>query len=341
MKKHGEAADRESAFEQIDELDKEAGKAAKEEEGRKKREGEKTVGAKAKERVALRTGERFSRYSHVQARERQPMKDLLASIRDIIGNQLFQSMFGAVVLTVATHIVAKLATKAMAHLLHQDANPLPTSSIIINIVRAGVWAVGASIILDSCFNVNTSSLVAALGVGGIAVSLGFQDTLSNLIGGLQMTFMGIVKPGDNIQVDGEAGVVQDVTWRHTTIRDALGQTIVIPNSVISTTALTHLLPATRVAVPFAIPLLPGAEPGLTGGRANGSKLDMERVTDRIIELARDAAGAVSPITSGPSVFYSEITEFGIKGKVIMNVEDALKVSAAGDAVVRALARELR
>lgn len=337
MKKHGEAVDRESAFEQIDELDKEAGKAAKEEEGRKKREGEKTIGAKAKERVALRTGERFSRYSHVQARERQPMQDLLASIRDIIGNQLFQSMFGAVVLTVATHIVAKLATKAMAHLLHQDANPLPTSSIIINIVRAGVWTVGASIILDSCFNVNTSSLVAALGVGGIAVSLGFQDTLSNLIGGLQMTFMGIVKPGDNIQVDGEVGVVQDVTWRHTTIRDALGQTIVIPNSVISTTALTHLLPATRVAVPFAIPLLPGAEPGLAGG----SKLDMERMTDRIIELARDAAGEVSPIMSGPSVFYSEITEFGIKGKVIMNVEDALKVSAAGDAVVRALARELR
>ena len=40
--------------------------------------------------------------------------------------------------------------------------------------------------LDSCFGVDTSSLITALGVGGIAVSLGFQDTLSNFIGGLHV-----------------------------------------------------------------------------------------------------------------------------------------------------------
>ena len=73
---------------------------------------------------------------------------------------------------------------------------------------------GASVILDTIFNVNTSSIIAALGVGGIAVSLGFQDTLANLIGGLQVTFMGIVKPGDNIEVGSETGVVQDVSLLH-------------------------------------------------------------------------------------------------------------------------------
>ena len=78
-----------------------------------------------------------------------------------------------------------------------------------------------SIILDACFNIDASALITALGVGGIAVSLGFQDTLSNLIGGLQMTFMGIIKPGDNIEVGSEKGVVQDITWRHTTIKDNL------------------------------------------------------------------------------------------------------------------------
>lgn len=260
------------------------------------------------------------------------MQDPLASIRDIIENQLFQSLFWAVVLAVATHVVAKLATKAMAHLLHQDANPLPTSSIIINIVRAGVWAVGASIILDSCFNVNTSSLVAALGVGGIAVSLGFQDTLSNLIGGLQMAFMGIIKPGDNIQVDSQIGVVQDISWRHTTIRDPLGQVVVIPNSVISKTALVHLLPASRVAVPFAIPRY----------RTDGTETStsMDALSDELIALAHDAAQSISPVTDGPTVFFSEITELGIKGKVILQIEDPTQVSKAADAVVRAIAQLL-
>ena len=120
--------------------------------------------------------------------------------------------------------------------LDRDSNPLPSSSIIVNIARGVIWATGASIILDACFGVNANALVAALGVGGIAVSLGFQDTLSNLIGGLQVTFMGIVTPGDNIEVGAERGVVQDVTWRHTTIRDAMGQTVIIPNSIISKTA---------------------------------------------------------------------------------------------------------
>ncbi len=42
--------------------------------------------------------------------------------------------------------------------------------------------------------------------------------------------MGIIKPGDNIEVGGVSGVVQDITWRHTTIEDACGQTIIVPNS---------------------------------------------------------------------------------------------------------------
>ena len=166
---------------------------------------------------------------------------------------LVQSSLWALALALATAIAARVATRILKRYLNQESNPLPSSSIIINIARGVIWATGISVILDACFGVNANALVAALGVGGIAVSLGFQDTLSNLIGGLQVTFMGIVKPGDNIEVGAEAGVVQDVTWRHTTIRDAMGQTVIIPNSIISKTALVHLLPANRVVVPFAVP----------------------------------------------------------------------------------------
>ena len=168
---------------------------------------------------------------------------------------LVQSFLWAIALIAATAVVARIASRALKHFLDRDSNPLPSSSIIVNIARGVIWATGASIILDACFGVNANALVAALGVGGIAVSLGFQDTLSNLIGGLQVTFMGIVAPGDNIEVGAERGVVQDVTWRHTTIRDAMGQTVIIPNSIISKTALVHLLPASRVTVPFAVPRL--------------------------------------------------------------------------------------
>lgn len=240
-----------------------------------------------------------------------------------------QSVLWATALVAATAFVSRLVSQALRHFLNRDSNPLPSSSIIINIGRGVVWAAGISLILDACFGINANAIVAALGVGGIAVSLGFQDTLANLIGGLQVTFMGIVKPGDNIEVGAERGVVQDVTWRHTTIRDAMGQTVIIPNSIISKTALVHLLPASRVAVPFAVPRL--SEDGHV--RAD----DMDGLADQLTDLARAAASGVSLVIDGPRVLFSEISELGIKGKIILQVEDATKTSAAADAVVRAIA----
>lgn len=63
-------------------------------------------------------------------------------------------------------------------------------------------------------------------------------------------------------------------------------------------------------------------------------------TSSIIAHARESAGTVSPIVDGPRVFLSEITEFGVKGKVIFQVEDATKTALAADAVVRAISRDL-
>lgn len=307
-----------------------------------------------------------------------PTALIAASATDILDAPLIGiitpgKLLAAAVLAAATALISRYVTRAVRHLLNRDSNPLPSTSILVNIARAAIWIASGSVILNSCFGINTNSLVAALGVGGIAVSLGFQDTLSNLIGGLQVTFMGIISPGDNIEVGSESGVVQDITWRHTTIKDALGQTVIVPNSIISKTALVHLLPANRVAVPFSIARYKdeGLAIGGTGSRAqDGSGVetgardgnvaddgagntardgagygrgerDIDELATLIVSEAKKAAGAVSPVVDGPRVFFSEIAELGIKGKVIFKVEDAGATFAAADAVVRAIARSVR
>ena len=70
--------------------------------------------------------------------------------------------------------------------------PMPKGSIIENIVVFIIWATGASLILAYCLKVDVDGVIAALGVGGIAVSLGFQDTLSNIFGGIQIVYLGIL-----------------------------------------------------------------------------------------------------------------------------------------------------
>lgn len=248
----------------------------------------------------------------------------MQSLSSIIDVALIQKLLWGLIILAAILVCQRVAVRGLNHLLNKDDVRLPSSSIIINIARATIWAIGGSVILDSCFGINANALVTALGVGGIALSLGLSDTLSNLIGGLLITFMGLVKPGDNIQVGTDSGVVQDVSWHHTTIEDALGQTIVIPNANISKNTVSHLLPFGRVTVPITV-----KDPSRWSS-----------TTELADELCRVSVGAISPISSfdrKPYVLFSEIGDFGIKGKIIFIVSDDSKTFEAADACVRAIA----
>jgi small-conductance mechanosensitive channel len=157
-----------------------------------------------------------------------------------------------VVSLAVTAIVAHIVTLLLRKFLSSDATPLPSSSIFINIGRVLIWAIGICVILSSCFNVDVSAAITALGVGGIAISLGFQDTLSNLIGGLQLSLTKLVEPGDHIKVDGEEGIVHDVTWRHTSIVTTRGEYVIIPNSVINSKALKKLPKRTPIHIDIIV-----------------------------------------------------------------------------------------
>lgn len=153
-----------------------------------------------------------------------------------------------------TWIIERAVYKAICRLGRSDNSSLPASSIFANIARVSIWLVGIAVLFKHCFNYDITGLVAALGVGGIALSLGMQDTLSNLIGGLQVSLGHIVEPGQYIQVLGQEGRVQDVSWRHTTIVDAGGHEHLIPNSLINRNSLVDVGDAVDIRAPFALPV---------------------------------------------------------------------------------------
>jgi len=138
-----------------------------------------------------------------------------------------------VIVAIAATILTFLATRFLKHVLMRDGGPLASSSIFLNIVRALIWILALCVVLDTCFGVNVSAVIAALGVGGIALSLGFQDTIANLIGGLQVSLGRLIKPGDTIRVGLDTGVVADVSWRHVTLVNEKGETIIIPNALVN------------------------------------------------------------------------------------------------------------
>ena len=102
-----------------------------------------------------------------------------------------------------------------------------------------VYGLGGLLILD-LLSINISPLIAGLGLGGLAVALAIQPTLSNLFAGTYVMTEGVVSPGDYIQLEGSvAGYVVDVGWRSTRIRTWTNNLVVIPNSKFADTIITN------------------------------------------------------------------------------------------------------
>jgi small-conductance mechanosensitive channel len=97
------------------------------------------------------------------------------------------------------------------------------------IVRVALWAVIALMILDNLgFNITT--LVASLGIGGIAVALAVQNILGDLFASLSIVLDKPFVIGDVINVAGVAGTVEHVGLKTTRVRSVTGEQIIFSNA---------------------------------------------------------------------------------------------------------------
>jgi small-conductance mechanosensitive channel len=83
-----------------------------------------------------------------------------------------------------------------------------------------------------------SSLLATLGIGGLAVGLAFRDVLENYLAGVLMLLTEPFRIGDQIVFDRFEGTVEEIQTRATLIRTYDGRRIVIPNAKLFTTPVT-------------------------------------------------------------------------------------------------------
>lgn len=90
------------------------------------------------------------------------------------------------------------------------------------------------------FGVSVFPALTALGVGGLAVALAFQDTLSNVFAGVNISAAGQVRIGDFISIDDKVeGFVSDIGWRMTTLRSLDDLLIFIPNKKLGEAVVTN------------------------------------------------------------------------------------------------------
>jgi small-conductance mechanosensitive channel len=101
------------------------------------------------------------------------------------------------------------------------------------VARILVWVFAGLIILDSFPNVDISSLVAGLGIGGIAIGFAVQSILEDLFASVSITVDQPFVLGDFIVVGDISGTVEKIGMKTTRIRSLSGEQIVIGNAAIT------------------------------------------------------------------------------------------------------------
>ncbi len=128
-----------------------------------------------------------------------------------------------------------------------------TTTLFSNITKIVVFVIGLLVVLDA-LGISITPMLTALGVGGLAVALALQDTLSNLFAGIHIIASRKLRPGDYIRIEsGDEGHVTDITWRNTTIRAFANNMIVVPNAKLASSVVTNFhMPEIRMAVPVTV-----------------------------------------------------------------------------------------
>jgi small-conductance mechanosensitive channel len=215
----------------------------------------------------------------------------------------------AIVLLLATVVLARITVGFVTYYAHRADGVAASTSIFANIARIVVFALGILIVLQS-LGISITPALAALGVGGLAVALALQDTLSNIFAGLHIIASNQVQSGDYVRLSqNEAGFVTDINWRNTTIRSLDNNMVIVPNARLASSVVTNYgQPEPEMAVLVEV------------GVSYDCDLDhVERVTiDVARDVNQDIAGGVPAFD--PFIRYHTFGPYRIDYTVILRAQ---------------------
>ncbi len=103
----------------------------------------------------------------------------------------------------------------------------------------GIYIIAILLALE-LVGISVTPLVAGLGIGGLAVALAVQPTLSNFFAGSYLSGDRVISAGDFVELEnGFQGYVVDVGWRSTRLRTPYNNLVVVPNSRLADSMLTN------------------------------------------------------------------------------------------------------
>ncbi len=167
----------------------------------------------------------------------------LASYAVIVVALIKNIMKGALIILIVYQIVitVQILTNYILNkkLAKNNENEEETSfaiGVIGKVIKFIIWTIGLLLVLSN-LGVNITSLIAGLGVGGIAIAFAMQNILEDLFSSLAIFFDKPFKIGDFIVIGTDAGSVKKVGIKTTRIQTIQGEELVISNKELTSSRI--------------------------------------------------------------------------------------------------------
>jgi MscS family membrane protein len=194
-------------------------------------------------------------------------------------------------------------------LSHDDALYLQLTGMLRSAIGVTVWII-AGLFLIANLGFNVSSLLAGLGLGGVALAMASKDTLSNVFGSFTILVNGPFRIGESITYKDHSGTVEAIGLRETRIRTWDGNLVTVPNSLAPTSVVENISRRPSFRVKFNLGLVYDTQT---------AKID------RAKELINEAVAAEEGTGEKVNVHFVGFGESALELQVIYYIEDSDKI----------------
>lgn len=160
------------------------------------------------------------------------------------------------------------------------------------LLKAAIFLAGLFAVLGS-LGVNLTAALAGLGIGGLAIGFGAQQTIANLFGGVSVLGDEVIRVGDVCTFGDRTGTVEDIGLRSTRVRTEERTLLAIPNGTVATINVENLSRRDKILFKTKLALHPETKADqlrivLTELRRlleNHSKVEKSSVRVRLIDIS--------------------------------------------------------
>lgn len=169
---------------------------------------------------------------------------------EIIGSITLGDVLGVLIIIAIGYILKHIIKRIVVRVLDKSPHIAPSvKSFIKSAVNIVLWTF-IVIIAAERLGIPVTSLVAAVSVVGVALSLSLQNTLANVFAGMTILITKPVEVGEYIETDGIAGTVRKITLFHTVLETPGGAAVYLPNSSVTAAKVVNYsdMPVRRLEI---------------------------------------------------------------------------------------------